>query len=288
MSARVAIACETSRPGAPEALERVRRIVAQHAELVAECSADATPLDPSLRLDRLVSVGGDGTFLAQARRALDGDIPLVGVHAGHLCFLTSFTVEELARQAEAVFGPSPAMERRSVHGISIVHNGRPFESVCVNDCVIAAGHPFTMLHLRLTIDGEPGPAFRGDGLIFATSMGSTAYNLSAGGPIVHPAADVLLVTPLAPHSLGFRPIVLTEKAVVRVLVERANPGSTVIIDGQPVTGVDDGDEIIVRGQGSGVRVVANPESRYWQTLQRKMRWGEAPAYTDDAKAPPAG
>lgn len=287
MSCRAIIACETSRPGALEALERVRRTIAAHGTIVAEMPADESPIDSSLGANLLVSVGGDGTFLAQARRAHAADLPLVGVHAGRLGFLTSFTLDDLARHAPMVFGGAPAVQRRSVHSVTIRQNGRESNGICVNDCVVTAGHPFTMLQLRLTIDGEPGPVFRGDGLIFATSLGSTAYNLSAGGPIVHPSADVLLVTPIAPHSLSFRPIVLPGNAHVQVRVERANPGTTVIVDGQPVTGVDDSDEVVVRGHGSGVRIVANPDWQHWQTLQRKMRWAEAPAYAQDKETPPA-
>ncbi|MDA0802578.1 MAG: NAD(+)/NADH kinase [Planctomycetota bacterium] len=286
MSCRVAIACESARPGATEALARVRDIVRPHGIVVAELAADESPLPADLSIDRLVSVGGDGTFLAQARRAHPRDIPVVGVNAGRLGFLTSFTVDALERHAGMVFGAAASMERRSVLAVTMCRNGDVAEGICVNDCVIAAGDPFTMVQLRLTIDGEPGPVFRGDGLIFATALGSTAYNLSGGGPIVHPDANVLLVTPIAPHSLSFRPIVLTGAAEVSVRVERANPGTTVIVDGQPVGRVGAEDEILVRGDRRGIRVVANPEARYWQTLQRKMRWAEAPVYSPEADAPP--
>ncbi len=286
MKCRVAIGCESSRAGAIDALERVRGIVRRHGTIVAELPAEKSPLPEGLAIDRLVSVGGDGTFLAQARRAHARDIPVVGVNAGRLGFLTTYTVDALERHAAMVFGPNAIMDHRSVLSVAMRRNGDSIDGICVNDCVIAAGDPFTMVQLRLTIDGEPGPVFRGDGLIFATALGSTAYNLSGGGPIVHPDANVLLVTPIAPHSLSFRPIVLTGAAEVRVRVERANPGTTVMVDGQPACRVAAEDEILVRGNSRGVRVVANPEGRYWQTLQRKMRWAEAPAYAPETEAPP--
>ncbi|MDA1008770.1 MAG: NAD(+)/NADH kinase [Planctomycetota bacterium] len=283
---RVAIACDPHREGAREALKTVREIVERHATLVAEWPADESPIPEGIRVDRVVSIGGDGTLLAQARRAHATNTPVVGVNAGRLGFLTNFTVDGLAIHAPMVFGDAPILQRRSVLAVGMTSpsNAARSDGITVNDCVITAGAPFTMLQLRLTIDGEAGPVFRGDGLIFSTALGSTAYNISAGGPIVHPDADVLLVTPIAPHSLSFRPIVLTGNADVRVTVLKANAGSTVVVDGNSFSKVADGDEIHVRGHEKGVQFVANPDAHFWPILQRKLRWAEAPVYSTDTTA----
>jgi NAD+ kinase len=227
-----------------------------------------------------VVLGGDGTLLSQARRLLDRDLPLVGVNFGRLGFLAEFDWESLQRHAAVVFGPSPPVPERMIlsaevqePGGAVTHRG-----VAINDCVVTAGLPFRMIELALTIDGSPGPALRGDGVIVSTPVGSTAYNVSAGGPIVDPRLDATIVTPLAAHSLAFRPFVLTPDCVLRVRVTRGNEGTSLVLDGQVHVCLGTGQTVQIRRDGRRVRFVTNPATSYWQILLDKMRWAAPPTF----------
>ncbi|MBT8485430.1 MAG: NAD(+)/NADH kinase, partial [Phycisphaerae bacterium] len=160
--------------------------------------------------------------------------------------------------------------------------------IAMNDCVITAGPPFRMIEGRMTIDGEPGPILTGDGMIVATPVGSTAYSISAGGPIVHPGVEAIVITPLAAHSLAFRPIVLGAECVLEFEVLRANEGTTLIHDGQVATTVRTGDRIHICRDRRTASFVANPDMSYWRTIQDKLHWAAAPKYRATAEATPPG
>ena len=154
--------------------------------------------------------------------------------------------------------------------------------VAVNDCVITAGEPFRMIKLGLDIEGQGGPVLSGDGLIVATPTGSTAYNVSAGGPLVAPGVDAMVVTPLAAHSLGFRSFVVSGDGELVVNIEHANAGTTVIMDGNEHWAVEDGDRLRIRRHERSVEFVTSSNAPYWRVLIDKMRWAVPPTYRDGA------
>jgi NAD+ kinase len=155
-----------------------------------------------------------------------------------------------------------------------------FEAVAANEFVVTAGPPFRMISLALSIDGELGPAVNGDGLIVSSPMGSTAYNVSAGGPIVVPGVDGLCITPIAAHSLSFRPIVVPSSSRVQLRMDRVNDsdegGTTLVADGQLPHRIHAGDCIEFRGMHEHVDLVIDPKVSYWATLLGKMHWAAAP------------
>jgi NAD+ kinase len=153
-----------------------------------------------------------------------------------------------------------------------------YEGLAVNDCVVTAGAPFRMIELALRLDGENGPEFLGDGIIIATPVGSTAYNASAGGPIVHPDVEAIIVTPNAAHSLAFRPVVVPASLAVQAHVVRANEGTTLVLDGHINVSLRVGDTVVAKRHHDMARIVARPDSSYWETLVDKMRWAESPNY----------
>ncbi|MSR19010.1 MAG: NAD(+)/NADH kinase [Phycisphaerales bacterium] len=279
---RVVIACDMSRPGAPEAVEAVRSTVRQHAELVAEVAAEAPALPSNIQFDLLVAVGGDGTLLSQCVRALDRQIPVVGVNNGRLGFLAEFDAAELRVHASRVFGADPLIRTRMALSVIVRSptGEERFGGTAINDCVIAAGRPFRMIELRVFFDGEHGPDIAGDGVIVATPVGSTAYNVSAGGPIVHPDEEAMVVTPNAAHSLAFRPIVVRGQTCVAFEVARANEGTTLVLDGRAVAPLHASDRIEVRRHERKVRLIGNPDHTYWQTLLSKLRWAAPPDYRE--------
>jgi NAD+ kinase len=135
-----------------------------------------------------------------------------------------------------------------------------------------------MIELALMLDGEHGPEFQGDGIIVATPVGSTAYNASAGGPIVHPDVEAIVVTPSAAHSLAFRPVVVPAHQDVSARVVRANEGTTLVLDGHINVGLRVGDTVVAGRHHAMARIVARTAGSYWDTLVDKMRWAEGPRY----------
>lgn len=270
------------------ALPEVRALLARYGRLAAELDADATPLTSAHGAELIMVLGGDGTLLAQARRCVGLGLPFIGVNLGNLGFLAEFDLDALRDQAPALLdnGPMQLRERMLIRGS--VHRDPPvpgaelpFSDLALNDCVVTAGAPFRMIEVGLTIDGEPGPVVRGDGVIVSTPTGSTAYNVSAGGPIVSPEVPSLTITPLAAHSLAFRPIVLPGTCTIELTLRRVNRmgdgvGTTLVLDGQVHRPLVAGERVVVRRHERSIRLVRNPTGSYWATLSRKMHWAAQP------------
>lgn len=265
-------------------LPAVRRVVEAHATIVRELDVDQSPIPDDLVADVAVVLGGDGTLLGQARRLLERGIPLVGVNFGRLGFLAEFDVDTLAQHASTVFSPARVVRERLVLEARVSDGpGQPSKlaGVAINDCVVSAGMPFRMIELRIGVGDEPGPEFSGDGVIVATPTGSTAYNVSAGGPIVHPSLDCVVVTPNAPHSLAFRPVVIPIDREVHIDVLRANrDGTALVLDGNAAEILADGQRVIIRRHPRSARFVASPAGSYWRTLVEKLRWAAPPTYRE--------
>ena len=276
---RAVLLSARARAGTGEILAKVRAVVARHAEVAGEFDVnDALP--PTLRADRAVVVGGDGTIMAALRQFVDRGVPVVGVNIGRLGFLAEFDAAEFERHAAEVLGAEPAVRQRMV--LSVLVRGADgavrYEGLAVNDAVVTAGAPFRMIELALRLDGAQGPEFQGDGIIIATPVGSTAYNASAGGPIVHPDVEAIVVTPAAAHSLAFRPVVVPAHLDVSARVVRANEGTTLVLDGHINVGLRVGDTVVAGRHHAMARIVSRPGSSYWDTLVDKMRWAETPNY----------
>lgn len=276
---RTVLLAARSRPGTEEVLERVRAIVRAHGTIAGEFDVNDR-LPTLLQADRAVVVGGDGTIMAALRQLVDRAIPVVGVNTGRLGFLAEFDAASLATHAAAIFGPEPSVRQRMVLTVLVLGAGGAvrYEGLAVNDCVITAGPPFRMIELALRFGEETGPEFQEDGIIVATPVGSTAYNVSAGGPIVHPDVEAIIVTPSAAHSLAFRPVVLPSHVDVSARVVRANDGTTLVLDGHINVGLHLGDLVVAGRHHAMARIVARPEAGYWETLVDKMRWAASPNY----------
>lgn len=274
-----------SRPGVSELLEEARAVIAAHAVLRDVIEADTGSVAAAPEFDLAVVLGGDGTLLAQARRLLERRRPIVGVNFGRLGFLAEFDWDSFRQHAAMVFGSSPLIRERSVLSATVTSpDGETrFGASAVNDCVIAAGPPYRMIELRIRTAGpsmSEGPDLTGDGVIVATPIGSTAYNVSAGGPIVHPEVEAIILTPNAPHSLAFRPIVLPGTVELEVSVVRANEGTALVLDGQVTHPLATRDVVRIARHPVRARLVGNPSNSYWTTLLDKMRWAAPPTYRD--------
>ncbi len=265
-----------------DVVEEVRTGVAKHAQIVGEFETTHEPLPAELQADLAVVLGGDGTLLSQARRVLDRQLPLVGVNFGRLGFLAEFDWASLQQHADIVFGANPPITEHMIltaevrdANDDVIHSG-----VAINDCVVTAGRPFRMIELGLTIDDAEGPSLRGDGVIVASPVGSTAYNVSAGGPILDPTLEAIIVTPLGAHSLAFRPFVLGPDCKLQIEVRHANVGTSLVLDGQVPVSVQAGQRITIGRHAKKARFVANPSTAFWGILLEKMRWAAPPTYRD--------
>jgi NAD+ kinase len=247
-----------------------------------------------LETDAILILGGDGTLLSVARRLGGRQIPLMGVNFGRLGFLASFTPRELQESLTALLAhrlqvrPAlmieasvlPASVHCAARDVEEVARHRRFVATALNDAVVTAGAPFNMIELALSADSESGVRYFGDGVIVATPSGSTAYNVSAGGPIISPNVDALCITPICPHSLSFRPVVLSSQSTIRIGAVRVNEGTTLFCDGQASTKLVAGDRVVIRRSSNDVLLVENPESRQWRSLAEKLNWAVSPKYAE--------
>lgn len=274
------------------ALPEVRQLITAHGSLVREDDTFGLPITDAAGADLIMVLGGDGTLLAQSRRCVDLGLPLIGVNLGSLGFLAEFDLDALREQAPTLLGGGEIVTRdRMLIEVEIRRADDPgsvtFSGLAMNDAVITAGPPYRMIEVAMKIDGETGPVTRGDGIIVSTPTGSTAYSVSAGGPIVSPDLASLTLTPIAVHSLAYRPIVLPDASVIELTVVKANRprkadgrdsefGTSLVLDGQIQRRLDAGDRVTLRRYHRSLKIVHNPGNVYWQTLMRKLHWAQKP------------
>ncbi|MBX3389807.1 MAG: NAD(+)/NADH kinase [Phycisphaeraceae bacterium] len=284
MPRRVLLIVNQEKADALAAAEKVRGLIERHGALSGETEASDSVLSKQeASADLFVILGGDGTLLGQLRRLVPLGKPILGVNFGKLGFMAEFDMPALTRAASEVFG-SEALQLHETPLLAVRVTGPDgsvrFESIAANDCVLTAGPPYRMIRMALSIDGNVGPTVSGDGLIVCTSTGSTAYNLSAGGPIVAPELEAMAITPIAAHSLSFRPIVVPLESKVNIRVTRVNNdnghGTTLVVDGQVLTKLSEDDSVSVTRHERKAILVRNPHTSYWSTLITKLRWAEAP------------
>jgi NAD+ kinase len=293
---RLILLANRNKPRVVEALRELIPWLKQRAEIVAAprtgtlaAGGRATP-----RADLVIVLGGDGTLLAQVRGVADRGLPVLGVNFGKLGFLAEFSCEDLRRSWDLVAAGRCPVTRRLLLDVAVFDAGagepwvgaraarKPrFASLALNDAVVASGAPFRMVDMEFAIDPRPGSAaaaatIAGDGVIVATPSGSTAYNVSAGGPIVSPAVEALCVTPICPHSLAFRPIVVAGSCRVLVRARSANPGTSLVIDGQIPVALRAWQQVQVRRHRHALLLMHHPGLDYWQMLGQKMHWAARP------------
>ena len=227
------------------------------------------------QVDLIVVLGGDGTLLSVARLVKGLDVPILGVNLGGLGFLTATTLEALYPTLERVLGGEYAAEDRMVLAASLARAGETVaEYQALNDVVIAKGALGRLIDLEVAVEGQMVTAYRADGLIIATPTGSTAYNLSAGGPILFPPMDAVVLTPICSHALTNRPIVLPGTARLEVTLLTDTPDVALSLDGQPGLAFTRKDVVRVQRADSRIRLIRDPQKTYFQVLRTKLKWGE--------------
>ncbi len=225
--------------------------------------------------EMIVVLGGDGTLLSVAREVWNKNIPILGVNLGGLGFLTEITLEELYPVLEKVLrNDFEINEREVLNAVVIRKEKRIAEFIVLNDAVINKGALARIIDLETTINNEYLSTFRSDGLIISTPTGSTAYNLSAGGPIVYPSLHTIIITPICPHTLTIRPIIIPDDVKIRALLKSRNEEVTLTLDGQQGFALDY-EDIVEVGKAEGrILLIKSPYRQYFELLREKLRWGE--------------
>ncbi|MFO0833246.1 MAG: NAD(+)/NADH kinase [Phycisphaerales bacterium] len=286
MGRRVLLLVNPSKPAAAKAAAEVRELVKLHGTLVGEEHAESGLLPAEFRrADLYVVFGGDGTLLAQSRRCAGPGNAMLGVNMGKVGFLAAFDMPAMRARAHELFGATPLpINEYNLLKVEVFGRGDEhprFSTVALNDAVIVAGPPYRLITLTIYLNGEAGPTIRGDGLIVSSPVGSTAYNLSAGGPAVDPSVDAMAITPIAPQSLSFRPVVVSGSARIEITADKVNAdaggmGTTLSLDGQVQAPLKAGDRIVITRNEHGVRFVLNDASDWWSRLISRLQWAAAP------------
>jgi NAD+ kinase len=229
-------------------------------------------------VDLVIVLGGDGTLLSMATRIAQAgrDIPILGVNFGSLGFLTETRIDELYPTLESVLNGTAKFDERSMLAAKGCRGRESFDSrIVLNDVVFTKGALSRMIELSVSVSGGFVTKVRADGLIIASATGSTAYNLAAGGPIVHPEVDALMLTPIAPHTLTHRPVVIpgTASVEIRPHIEGRADDIYVTYDGQSGYPLQKGDVIRVRRSDRLLRLVKAPARSYFELLREKLKWG---------------
>jgi NAD+ kinase len=235
---------------------------------------DHPRLDPEA-IDLLVTLGGDGTLLRGARLVAATGTPVLGVNLGHLGFLTSITPDSLEEYTERLLAGDYWLDVRFTLEASVEHRGgiEGPTFLALNDAVLHKGGFARVVRVRVEVDGMEIATLSADGIILATPTGSTAYSLSASGPVVVPEVDCILATPICPHTLGVRPIVLPAHSEIVLTPLSAQEELMLTVDGQDGAGLHAGDRLIVRRGRDKVSLVRFTGQNFFTTLRRKLNWG---------------
>jgi len=227
------------------------------------------------KVDLLIVLGGDGTLLAAARLVHERDVPLLAVNLGSLGFLTEVTLDEMYRALEDVLADKHRLESRRMLDAEVQRGGKAIARYrALNDIVLHKAALARIVDFDVSVGGRFVSRIRADGLILSTPTGSTAYSLSAGGPIVLPSVDAMVMTPIAPHMLTNRPLVMPGDSEIELQVHNPGEAVYVTVDGQVGEELRSDDRVRVRKSDRALRLVVSPNRDYFQVLRSKLHWGE--------------
>ena len=280
---RVGVVGNSEKVSCAEAVSRAARLIsaagrtlhsdpatARLARLKGVVCSDAATL--ARTVDLLLVFGGDGTMLRVAREIAGCRTPILGINIGSLGFLTAVPSADLARALKHVWDGEFSFESRDLLHATGSSNGRAIDQTALNDVVISRGIASRLIELDVRVDGEPLTRYRCDGLIVSSPTGSTAYALAAGGAVVFPTAEVLALTPICPHTLSNRSLILPLTATIEVEVISPRPATMLSADGQVVNELAVGDRLKVRRARRTVRLMHLAGSSFCETLRHKLHW----------------
>jgi NAD+ kinase len=245
------------------------------ASSLSDTSKGCTREQVAAKAELLIVLGGDGTLLAAGRAAAPRGIPILPINMGSLGFLTSFTVDELFPALEETLAGRFTVSERVMLHVELKRAGNVIEKQNVlNEAVINKGALARMIELELVIDGGFVCRYRADGLIVATPTGSTAYSLSAGGPIVHPAVESFIITPICPHTLSDRPVVVRDSSLIEITLSGNTESVFLTLDGQKGIAMQASDKVRVTRSNEKLKLIQPPKKSYFEILRGTLKWGE--------------
>jgi NAD+ kinase len=282
----VGIVANTQSPLASEGVRKldawltergVDHIIESNSATIAKIKSNESKLDIAKKSDLIVVLGGDGTMISVARLIEGRATPLLGINLGSLGFLTEFTYEEMLPAIERVLSDDFSYEDRIMLDASIYYDGKRGASyTALNDLVIHRGPLNHMIDIKVEVDGVFVNSYTADGLIVATPTGSTAYSLSAAGPIVYPSLNSFIITPISPHTLSNRPIVIPDNIEIEISVSSRTKGEALAtLDGQVSFGVGSHHILKIQKSKDVTRIIQSPFKDYYELLRSKLKWGEA-------------
>jgi NAD+ kinase len=222
--------------------------------------------------DFLVTIGGDGTLISAVRRSYDFQLPVLGIHAGKLGFLADLDFSELETFVDKLLIGEYRIDERAMLQATITTKSGVSEVVAFNDIVLTRPSISKMIRLETYVEGKAFNTYYGDGVVISTPTGSTAYNLSAGGPVLFPLTSVFALTPICPHSLTQRPVVLPGHYEIEIKTLDSN--ALVIVDGQDMVEITDSDTVYIKLASGSAHLIHRKEFNYFEVLKEKLGWGK--------------
>jgi NAD+ kinase len=237
-----------------------------------DCAVFPNPAALAAAVDLLLVFGGDGTMLRIVREINGADTPILGINVGRLGFLTSISSKDLAASLERLWDEDFVIETRPLLQATGSCHGETIHLSALNDIVISHGAVSRLIELDVSVNNKPLTRYRGDGLIVSSPTGSTAYSLSAGGPIISPGAEVFAITPICAHALSNRPVIINLSSVVRVELFSKGMETIVAADGQLLANLTAGDAVTIRRSRRRVRLLHLGEMSFFETIRQKLHW----------------
>lgn len=280
---KILILGNAQRAGVIEEVERQLPFLRQHAEVLALDLHQQSALEGREEADLALVFGGDGAILRAARQMGYHQVPILGVNLGRLGFLADIHPQDLETSfLQVIKGQYHFTHHLMFECIIQVPDGKRHETaqtfLGLNEVVVHTVPPMHMLDLHIHIDGVEAARFSGDGLIVSTPIGSTAHNLSAGGPILNQELSAFVLTPICPHALTYRPVVDSADRVYTIQIGQNCPEAIVIVDGQETRQLHCGERVLIRRAPVDFTLVRVPHRGFYQTLREKLRWGTPPNY----------
>lgn len=280
------------KPHQPEALETVCRLVewldARGLKLVGGLDIDRAQIERETgcaieaiegeklaeKVDLILVLGGDGTMIATARMIGDGEVPVLGVNYGSLGYLAEFRIEEMFPALESILEGNYRLDKRVMLAAELFRGReRLLNSHVLNDVVINKSALARIIEIEAYLNKQFVSSFRADGLIVSTPTGSTAYNLSAGGPVIYPSMNAVVITPICPFTLSNRPIVVPDDALIELYLKTPDEEVALTLDGQVGFPLDAGDRVLIRKSSTTFNIVQPTNRNYFDLLRDKLRWG---------------
>ena len=268
---RIALIGKLKSPEIESSLREMREFLRKRG---CEVLPDGGTKAGDTKADLAIVVGGDGTMLTAARELVRHGVPLVGVNQGRVGFMTDIGYDDMQAGVGAILEGNYSIEERTLLDAELVRgNEKVLRTLALNEAVIGKGSQGRLIEFDLAIDGEFIYTLRADGIIVATPTGSTAYALSAQGPILHPAVPALTLVPLNPHTLSARPVTISDRCAIEIKLVHALDARA-HFDGLALADMAEGDRLLLKRSADVVRFVHPPGYRYFATLRQKLRWSE--------------